>query len=94
MIYALLIAAAQADSILLDSGAVEVQLDDFGTLYRKEITGDETLVMVKVVNSTEEPDGTFKDYFLRVPPTMRTSHEAVAWTFNKTVETYAPCLET
>lgn len=50
--------------------------------------------MVKVVNSTPEPDGSYKDYFLRVPPTITTAHEAVAWTFGKTAETYAPAIET
>ncbi len=44
--------------------------------------------MVKVVNSTPEPDGSFKDYFLRVPPTCQTALEAVAWTFDKTPEQY------
>jgi hypothetical protein len=56
---------------LVDSGAKEIHKDDFGTLYRKDIPGDEALVMVKVVNSTPEPDGSFKDYFLRVHPELR-----------------------
>ena len=47
---------------LLDSEAVEIHRDDFGTLYRKEIPQDEPLLMVKVVNSTPEPNGDFKDY--------------------------------
>ncbi len=50
--------------------------------------------MVKVVNSAPEPDGTFKDYFLRVPPTMQTARQAVAWTFGKESHEYAPVLET
>jgi hypothetical protein len=79
---------------LLDSGAVEIHSDDFGTLYRKEMPNDEALVMVKVVNSTPEPDGSFKDYFLRVPPTMTRAHEAVAWTFGKDEATYQPALQT
>lgn len=64
-----------------DAGAKELHRDDYGTLYRAELPGDEPLVMVKVVNSTAEPDGSFKDYFLRVPPQTRTAREAVAWTF-------------
>ena len=28
-----------------------------------------------------EPDGTYRRYFLRVPPRMRTARQAVAWTF-------------
>ncbi|HUD75311.1 MAG TPA: hypothetical protein VMQ76_09590, partial [Terracidiphilus sp.] len=58
---------------LFDSHAVELHKDDYGTLYRKEIPGDEPLVMVKVVNSTIEPDGSFKEYTLRVPPNITTA---------------------
>jgi hypothetical protein len=93
---------------LLDSGAREIHRDDFGILYRQEMEGDEPLVMVKVVNATPEPDGTFKDYFLRVAPDLRpllagnklgepqamTAHNAVASTFGKRGEEYAPCVET
>jgi hypothetical protein len=79
---------------LIDSGAKEIHRDDFGTLYRKEVPRDEPLVMVKVVNSTPEADGSMKDYWLRVDPQCRTAHEAVAWTFSKTVKTYAPMVET
>jgi hypothetical protein len=77
-----------ADRYLVDSNAVEVHQDDWGILYRKDIPDDEPLMMVKVVNSTPEPDGSFKDYFLRVPPTVNTALEAVAWTFDKSPEEY------
>lgn len=53
---------------IIDSGAEVVATDDFGTVYRKELPGDEPVMMVKVVNSTPEPDGSFKDYFIRVDP--------------------------
>lgn len=56
---------------LLDSGAKRVAEDEFGELYRTEIPGDEDLVMVKVMNSTSEPDGSQKPYFLRVHPELR-----------------------
>jgi hypothetical protein len=81
------------ENYLMESGAKLVHQDDFGTLYRKK-EPDEPLVMVKVVNSTPEPDGTYKDYFLRVPPTVRTAREAVAWTFGLENEEYAPLIET
>lgn len=77
-----------------ESGAVRVHEDDFGTLYRKELQGDEPLVMVKVVNSSPEPDGTYKDYFLRVPPQISTAREAVAWTFDLKESDYAPDRQT
>jgi hypothetical protein len=56
---------------LLDSGAKPIDSDDFGTLYRKEIPGDEAMVFVKVTNSTPESDGHFKDYMLRAQPDLR-----------------------
>ena len=73
-----------------ENGLSPVSSDEFGSLYRKPQNGDEDLVLVKVVNSTPESDGTYKDYWLRVPPTMRTAREAVAWTFEETPEAYAP----
>jgi len=56
---------------LLDSGAKRIAEDEFGELYRTEIPNDEALVMVKVMNSTPEPDGSQKPYFLRVHPELR-----------------------
>lgn len=70
-----------ADNYLMDSGAEMIHEDEYGALFRKEFDDDEPLVMVRVTNSTMEPDGTFKNYFLRVPPQVETAREAVAWTF-------------
>ena len=81
------------DHYLMESKAEEIHRDDFGVLYRKQIEGDEPLVMVKVVNSTAEPDGSFKDYFIRVPPTMERARQAVAWTFGKTEMEYQPAIQ-
>lgn len=78
---------------LLDSGAKKIHNDPYGTLYRKEIPDDEPLVMVQVQNSTPEPDGSFKSYFLRVPPEMQTAKQAVAWTFEQNPEEYQPMFE-
>jgi hypothetical protein len=83
-----------ASRYLEDSGAQLVHCDDFGSLYRKELPNDEPLVMVKVVNSTPEPDGSYKDYFLRVPPDITTAREAVAWTFHLTEDDYQPDRQT
>ena len=82
------------DRFLVESGAKAIHADEFGTLYRKEVSGDEPIVMVKVINSTPEADGTFKDYFLRVPPDITKAREAVAWTADMTAEEYEPLLET
>lgn len=51
-------------------------------------------VMVKVRNSTPEPDGSVRDYWLRVPPDLRTARAAVAWTFGLEPTEYAPAVET
>jgi hypothetical protein len=66
--------------------------------------------MVQVINSTPEPDGSSKRYYLRVHPECRplpakdggplgkpqrlTAHAAVASTFGRRSEEYAPLLET
>lgn len=79
---------------LIESNADIINEDQYGTLYRKRMSGDEPLVMVRVKNSTPEPDGSFREYFLRVPPFMRTAKEAVAWTFNIEEDSYNPEKET
>jgi hypothetical protein len=79
---------------LADSGAKAIDHDErWGTLLRKEVPDDEPIVMVKLVNRTRELDGSFKNYMIRVPPACRTAHEAVAWTFGKTVDEYSPLVE-
>ena len=76
------------------SGARVVQQDDYGKLWRRDLVGDEPLVMVEVENSTPEPDGSTKTYMLRVPPTIRTARGAVAWSFGYGSRAYAPAVET
>ena len=78
------------------SGEKEYLRDlEWGKLWRAELpTEDEPLVMVEVINSTPEPDGTSKTYFLRVPPRFTTAHAAVAWTFELDSDTYQPIYQT
>lgn len=69
-----------------ETNAIEIHSDEFGILYKKEFEGDtEDMYVVKVVNSTPEPDGTYKDYFLRVDPKcyggIKTARAAVASTW-------------
>ncbi|MGW3726620.1 DUF6745 domain-containing protein [Streptomyces sp. NPDC000851] len=82
------------DRYLEESGAEPLQRDEAGVLWRIELEGDEPLVMVEVVNSTPEPDGTHRTYWLRVPPRTRTAREGVAWTFGLDEADYAPERET
>jgi hypothetical protein len=68
--------------------------DEYGKLYRRELEGDEPLVMVRVENGTPELDGTRKSYWLRVPPNITTAQEAVAWTFDTKAKDYQPQVQT
>lgn len=61
--------------------SVVLNEDDRGTLWQVPLPGLEAITLVEVVNSTPEPDGEWRRFFLRVPPRMRTAREAVAWTF-------------
>ncbi len=76
------------DNYMRDSGAELLARDDFGELYNKRVPGDEDILMVKVVNSSPEPDGTYKDYWIRVDPVayggVKTPREAIASTWRKT----------
>ncbi|MFF9072654.1 DUF6745 domain-containing protein [Streptomyces sp. NPDC014735] len=82
------------DRYLTESGAEPVHRDETGVLWRIALDGDEDVVMVEVVNSTPEPDGTHRTYWLRVPPGMRTAKDGVAWTFGLSADVYAPVRQT
>jgi hypothetical protein len=80
-----------------DGGGERLDHDGrYGTLWRRDARAgeDEPTVMVEVVNSTPEPDGSRKRYWLRVPPDMQTAREAVAWTFGLSGAEYDPAKET
>ncbi|MFJ6615374.1 DUF6745 domain-containing protein [Streptomyces sp. NPDC091289] len=82
------------DRYLTESGAEPVHRDGTGILWRIALDGDEDVVMVEVVNSTPEPDGTHRTYWLRVPPATRTAKDGVAWTFGLEGAAYAPLRQT
>jgi hypothetical protein len=84
-----------AAAFIRDAGSERLDHDErFGTLWRRNVPDDEPIVMIELVNSTPEPGGRRKRYWLRVPPNMTTAHEAVAWTFNVPAKDYAPKVET
>jgi hypothetical protein len=65
--------------------------DDFRGDYittGRRVDVREDLVFLELQNSTAEPDGSYKTYFLRVPPRFRTPKAAIAWTFG--VKDYQP----
>lgn len=66
-----------------------IQRDDYGKLWSIEIANDEPLVLVDV----EDPSSR-RRYLLRVSPSMRTAHAAVAWTFGLEESAYQPTVET
>jgi len=65
----------------------------FGVLWYKYLPNSEPLVLLEVINATPEPTGEYGHFWLRVPPTMRTAREAVAWTFGVGTEGYQPITE-
>jgi len=79
-----------AENYLFASGSKIYIEDDFGTLFRREVANDELIVIVEVKNSTPEQDGTYKNYYLRVPPDMATPRQAIAWTFGLQEHEYKP----
>jgi hypothetical protein len=68
-------------------GAYRVVEDETGVLWRQRWRW-EAWAAVEVINGTPEPDGTFKRYFLQVPPTVRTPREGVAWTYGLSERQY------
>jgi hypothetical protein len=86
--------AVGVETIVRTAGK-RITSDEIGVLWR--ITDErwpEPIVMVEVRNSTPEPDGTFKTYFLRVPPDTRTPRAGIAWTFEMAAEEYEPAAQT
>jgi len=83
------------ERFLQTADAELIQQDDYGKLWRTEIELEGELVhVVEVLNSTPEPDGSSRRYFLRVPPRIRTARGAVAWTFSISRPTaYRPRVE-
>lgn len=77
-----------------ESGVFTSVHDETGVLYCKSFDDDEMLKLVKVINKTAEPDGSFRTYFLRVPPHVQTPTGAVAWTFGLQASDYVPLVET
>jgi hypothetical protein len=68
--------------------------DNFGKLHRVRFFDMEPLLLVEVINSTPEPNGTVNHHLLRVPPETETAHGAVAWTFGRRAIDYEPEVET
>jgi hypothetical protein len=96
------------ERLVREGGATLVHEDETGRLWRRpmapiQLPGDpwrrpgtlaeEPVAYVEVLNTTPEPDGSRKTYFLRVPPTIETARAAVAWTFGMAGVEYRPTVE-
>ncbi|MFI6277744.1 DUF6745 domain-containing protein [Streptomyces sp. NPDC050988] len=80
---------------LLDSAnAKKIATDEYGTLWRITERYEEDIVLVDLVNSTPEPDGSFKRYVLRVPPDQTVPRDAIGWTFGLPPGAYGPATMT
>lgn len=74
-------------------GALAYKRSNMPATHDFGMSKDSLTFFVKVVNSTAEPDGSFKDYYLQVPPFVSTAKAAVAWTFGLAEESYQPTFE-
>ena len=78
------------ERIMEDLGANVVDKDGTSTLYTIPLNrGEEPLVYVQVEDTT-----TGKQYYLRVPPHIKTCKRAIAWTFGLEPDEYKPEKET
>lgn len=80
---------------LLGLTQIDAQKDRFGheiALYKtkdRDKFANDHIFFAQVICPS-----TLRQYFLCVPPTIKTAREAVAWTFGKSVEEYKPEIET
>jgi hypothetical protein len=81
------------ERFLKESGATIIDVSGYGILYT-QAEGWKNFAMVRVINRSPEPDGSFKEYFLDVPPDTKTARQAVAWTFDMEEFEYRPGVET
>jgi hypothetical protein len=80
-------------SFLREAGGFRVARDEVGVLWRLDLPDDEALVCVELTDSTASADQTFRQHMLRVPPEVRSPHEAVAWSFELEIHEYRPTAE-
>lgn len=73
-------------------GGVVLESSPRGTLYEVKLPDDDPEDVARYVQVQDA--STPRQYFLRVPPTIQTAAEAVAWSFGLSVEEYWPAQET
>jgi hypothetical protein len=73
-------------------GGVVIDSGPRGTLYEVRLPADDPERVARYVQVQDAAPR--RQYFVRVPPTIQTAAEAVAWTFGVSVEAYHPAQET
>ena len=73
-------------------GALTIQ-EAIGIFGSECVVNDSGLMRSLMDVVQDHPEYRFKEYFIGVPINMRTAHEAIAWTFYETPETYSPVVE-
>jgi hypothetical protein len=74
--------------------AEKIAFKEFWRTQRGWDEQTENIVLVEMVNSTPEPDGSYRRYFERVDPDIQTAKEAIAWQFRLSAKEYNPKVET
>jgi len=81
-----------ADRFMAESNAELIGEDDWGKLWRIPDAPDEPdgkpLVLVEMLNSTPEPDGSVRTYYERAHPDVQTPLAALAWQANMSESEY------
>ena len=87
------------DRYVTEIGAKLVSTDSIGKLWRVE--DEAPFHLAEVINSTPEPDGTVKTYFLPMPDQndltgkpLKNCREAIAWSFGLHEKEYRPSVQT
>ena len=62
--------------------------------FGDEVVDQNLTTMARIGFASKLKKPRFKEYFLRVPPGIKTAREAVAWTFNVAPENYTPSVQT
>ncbi|HEY1387987.1 MAG TPA: hypothetical protein VGF38_05540 [Ktedonobacterales bacterium] len=80
------------DRFVSTLGGQVIDVGPRGTLYEVRLLEDDPEGVARYVQLQDA--STARQYFLRVPSTIQTAEEAVAWSFQLTVEEYRPAQET
>jgi len=87
------------DRYVSEIGAKLISTDEVGKLWRVE--DEAPFHLAEVINSTPEPDGSVKTYFLPMPDRndltgkqMKSCREAIAWSFGLHASEYRPNVQT